>query len=65
MDITKLKITGNLKLLFGIYLSVLIVLIFLGIMFVTLTTDSVNKYSDIAEISTQKLSLLIGIRKKC
>jgi len=63
MKFVKLNITGNVKTLLGIYLTVIGILICLGILFVSITTGSVNKYNNIAENSTRKLSLLIGIRK--
>ena len=60
MKFVKLNITGNVKTLLGIYLTVIGILICLGILFVSLTTKRVNKYNDIADNSTQKLSLLIN-----
>ena len=63
MRFAKFNITGKIKTLLVIYLTVIAILICLGILFVSLTTKRVNKYNDIADNSTQKLSLLIGIRK--
>ena len=63
MKVSKFKITGNIKLLLILYISIFVLLVNLGLMVVKLTHQSIDKYDEIADNATRKLALLIGIRK--
>lgn len=63
MKFVKLKITENVRLMLGLYLTLFVILICLGILLINTTRKTISRYNTIAEESTRKLSLLIGIRK--
>jgi len=63
MKFSQIKITGNIKLLLVLYITVFLLLVGLGLMVVRLTHQSIDKYDEIADNSTRKLAFLIGIRK--